>query len=69
MPPLTVAKIGLYQVMQTRRMRKADLARLFDVHTPQIDRLLDLRHSSKLEQVEAALNAVGHRIELAVLAA
>ena len=46
-------------------MRKADLARLLGVHMPQVDRLLDLRHRSKLEQVEAALNAVGYRIELA----
>jgi antitoxin HicB len=50
-------------------MRKADLARLLGVHMPQVDRLLDLRHRPKLEQVEAALNAVGYRIELAVRAA
>lgn len=69
LPPLAVAKLGLYQAMQAKRMRKADLARLLGVHMPQVDRLLDLRHSSKLEQVEAALNAVGYRIELTVLAA
>lgn len=69
LPPLAVAKLGLYQAMQAKHMRKADLARLLDMHMPQIDRLLDLRHSSKLEQVEAALNAVGYRIELAVRAA
>ena len=69
LPPLAVAKIGLYQAMQAKGLRKADLARMLDVHLPQIDRLLDLRHSSKLEQVETALNAVGYRIELAVLAA
>lgn len=69
LPPLAVAKIGLYQAMQAQGLRKADLARLLDVHLPQVDRLLDLRHRSKLEQVESALNAVGYRIELAVLAA
>jgi|SRR5690348_3535518 antitoxin HicB len=69
LPPLAVAKLGLYQAMQAKRMRKADLARLLGVHMPQVDRLLDLRHRSKLEQVEAALNAVGYRIELAVRAA
>jgi antitoxin HicB len=50
-------------------MRKADLARLLGVHMPQVDRLLDLRHRSKLEQADAALNAVGYRIEPAVQAA
>lgn len=69
LPPLAVAKIGLYQAMQARHMRKSDLARLLGMHMPQIDRLLDLRHRSKLEQVETALNAVGYRIELSVLAA
>jgi antitoxin HicB len=69
LPPLAVAKIGLYQAMQAQGQRKTDLARLLGVHLPQVDRLLDLRHRSKLEQVEAALNAVGYRIELAVLAA
>lgn len=69
LPPLAVAKLGLYRAMQARQLRKADLARLLGVHLPQVDRLLDLRHSSKLEQVDAALNAVGYRIELAVRAA
>lgn len=69
LPALAVAKIGLFHAMTRKRMRKADLARLLDVHMPQVDRLLDLRHSSKLEQVEAALAAVGYRIELSVLAA
>ena len=36
------------------------------MHAPQIDRLLDLTHSSKLEQVEAALAAVGYRVNLSV---
>ena len=69
LPPLAVAKIGLYQAVQAQGLRKADLARLLKVHLPQVDRLLDLRHSSKLEQVETALNAVGYRIELSVQAA
>ncbi|MHB1272524.1 MAG: type II toxin-antitoxin system HicB family antitoxin [Rhodanobacter sp.] len=69
LPPLAVAKLGLYRAMQVKGLRKADLARLLDMHLPQVDRLLDLRHRSKLEQVESALNAVGYRIELAVLAA
>lgn len=67
--PLAVAKIGLYRAMQSKGLRKADLARLLDVHLPQVDRLLDLRHRSKLEQVTAALHALGYRIELTVLAA
>lgn len=69
LPPLAVAKLGLYRAMQARHLRKADLARLLGVHLPQVDRLLDLRHRSKLEQVETALNALGCRLEVTVLAA
>lgn len=68
LPALAVAKLGLWEAMQDQGLRKADLARALDVHMPQVDRLLDLRHSSRLEQVEAALEVVGRRIELTVLA-
>jgi antitoxin HicB len=69
LPALAVAKIGLYEAMLAKKLRKADLARLLDVHMPQVDRLLDLRHSTKIDQVEYALNLLGRRIELSVLAA
>ena len=66
LPPLVVAKVGLYQAMLTQGVRKADLARRLNVHLPQVDRLLDLRHKSKLEQVESALRTMGLRIKLTV---
>lgn len=69
LPALSVAKIGLYRAMQAQGLTKTDLARLLGVHRPQVDRLLDLRYNSKLEDVEAALAALGYRIELQVLEA
>lgn len=69
LPPLAVAKIGLYNAMLQHGIRKSELARRLHVHLPQIDRLIDLRHQSKLEQVQAALEAVGYRMEIRVLAA
>lgn len=66
LPPLVVAKIGLYQAMLNQGLRKADLARRLNVHLPQVDRLLDLRHKSKLGQVELALKTMGLRIKLTV---
>lgn len=59
LPPMSAAKAGFYQAMRAKGIRKADLARSLGVHMPQVDRLLDLRHASKLEQIEAALRAVG----------
>lgn len=44
-------------------------ARRLEVPRPSVDRLLDLRHLSKLEQVQGALEAIGYRIELQVMAA
>ncbi|WP_404418799.1 type II toxin-antitoxin system HicB family antitoxin [Marinospirillum sp.] len=69
LPLLTLAKIELWNTLLEQGLRKADLARKLDVHPPQIDRLLDLLHSSKIEQVENALMALGKRFDLEVKAA
>jgi len=39
--------------------RKADLSRAMNVDQKSVDRLLDLNHSSRLEQVESAFEALG----------
>jgi antitoxin HicB len=43
-------------------MRKADLARLLEVHQPQVDRLFDLNHASKMDMLSAAAGALGRRL-------
>jgi len=43
------------------------MARRLNCHLPQVDRLLDLALNSHLDQVEAALRAVGKRIEIAIV--
>jgi antitoxin HicB len=35
---------------------------------PQVDRLFDLRHSSRLDQIEAAALALGRHIEVLIAA-
>jgi antitoxin HicB len=35
-------------------------------HLPQVDRLLDLLHNSRLDQLEAAFRALGKRIGISV---
>lgn len=64
--PLGQAKLGLYEAMRARGVGKAELARRLGCHLAQIDRLLDLTHASKLEQLVRALAAVGKRITLDV---
>jgi len=65
-PVLTEAKLALYSAMRTQRVGKAELARRLNCHLPQIDRLLDLLHSSRLDQLEAAFRALGKRITILV---
>jgi len=62
LPTQTALKAMLYGAMRAQNLRKADLERRLGMHGPQIDRLLNPRHRSRLDQIEAALAAVGKRL-------
>lgn len=62
LPALTAAKVMVYQTMMETGVRKSDLARRLGWHGPQVDRLLDLNHASRLDQIEAALCALGKKL-------
>jgi antitoxin HicB len=62
----TSLKVLLYRAMRERDVRKANLARHLGWKAPQVDRLFDLRHASRLDQLEAAFAALGKRIEVVV---
>jgi len=64
--PLECAKLGVYQAMTEQGLRKTDLARRLGWHLPQVDRLFDLNHASKLGQLEQAAAALGKRIKVRV---
>ena len=61
---LESAKLGVYQAMMEQGIKKSELARRLGWHMPQIDRLFDLRHASKLEQIEVAAHALGKRLSV-----
>ena len=63
---LECAKLGVYQAMTEQGIKKAELARRLGWHMPQVDRLFDLRHASKLDQIEAAAIVLGRQIEVRV---
>ncbi|MFJ4395978.1 type II toxin-antitoxin system HicB family antitoxin [Pseudomonas sp. NPDC089395] len=69
LPALTAAKAALWNTMVAQKVSKTEMARRLGVNRPQVDRLVDLLHRSKIEQVEHALHVLGQRIELAVVAA
>ena len=59
---LGMAKTALYEAMREQGVGRAELARRLRWHLPQVNRVLDLRHASKMEQIEAALAALGLRL-------
>ena len=59
---LGMAKAALYEAMRDQGVGRAELARRLRWHLPQVARTLDLRHASKMEQVETALAALGLRL-------
>jgi antitoxin HicB len=59
---LGMAKSALYDAMREQGVGRAELARRLRWHLPQVSRVLDLRHASRMEQVEAALAALGLRL-------
>lgn len=59
LPLLTLLKLGLYMSMRDKGWRKADLARAMHVNQKSVDRLLDLNHASRLDQLESAFVALG----------
>jgi antitoxin HicB len=66
LPALDTAKIELYRAMRSADVGKAELARRLDWHLPQVDRVLDVHHGSRLDQMEAAFAAVGKRLRVTV---
>jgi antitoxin HicB len=52
--------------MRTAKIGKAELARRLNCHLPQVDRLLDLRHASRLDRLEAAFRALGKQLSVQV---
>ena len=63
---LECAKLGVYRAMTEQGIKKAELARRLGWHLPQVDRLFDLRHASRLDQIEAAARALGRQLEVRV---
>ena len=60
------AKLGVYQAMTEQGIKKSELARRLGWHMPQVDRLFDLHHASRLDQIEAAARVLGRHLEVRV---
>ena len=66
LPALVELKVALHNAMVAADVRKAELGRRLGWHPPQVDRLLELDHASKLDQIEEAFAALGRTISIDV---
>jgi antitoxin HicB len=66
LPIQGAVKVLLYQQMWKDGVRKADLARMMDLHRQEIDRLLDLNHATSLAKIEKAFAVLGKTLDIAV---
>ena len=64
LPTLTSVKVMLYRGMREQGIGKAELARRLGWHLTQVDRVLDVQHRSRLDQLEAALGAIGFQLHV-----
>ena len=59
-------KVMLYQQMHKHGVKKSDLARKMKLHRQEIDRLLDLNHTTSLAKIESAFAALGKSLKIEV---
>jgi antitoxin HicB len=69
LPTMTALKVQLYTTMRQEGVTVAELARRLGWHRNSADRLFDLNHASKLSQIEAAAEALGKTVDVAIEAA
>jgi antitoxin HicB len=63
---LAQLKLALFVEFRKARISRTELARKMGIAKQQIDRLFDLRYSSRVEQLEAAFHAIGKTIAISV---
>jgi antitoxin HicB len=64
LPPSLAAKVLLLNEMLRQRIRPAELARRIGTTKQEVNRLTDLKHSTKIDRIDAALRALGKRLYL-----
>ena len=60
------AKVLLLNEMVLQHVRPADLARKLSIRPQEVTRLMRLRHSTKIDTISSAFNAMGKTLEIVV---
>jgi antitoxin HicB len=66
LPAMQTAKVELYRQFRASGLRKVDLARRLGIPKTVVDRLFDLNHHSRLDQIEAAFAVLGKRLAVQI---
>jgi antitoxin HicB len=65
--PLWLApKLGLYVAMRDQRVSNSELARRLGVHERVVRRMLDPKHATKAEKIQAALAVMGKQLTVEI---
>lgn len=65
--PLSLsAKVMLLNEMLAQKVRPAELARRLETTPQEINRLIDLRHTTKIDRIAQAMSALGREFELGI---
>ncbi len=64
LPALQTAKIDLFRAFLKSGLKKAEFARRIGIPKTHVERLFSLRRHSRLNQIEAALAALGKRLHI-----
>ena len=60
------AKVLLLNEMVTQNIRPAELARRLNTTPQEVNRLTNLRHTTRIDGIAAALQVIGRRLEISV---
>jgi antitoxin HicB len=66
LPPSVAAKVLLLNEMVTQNIRPAELARRLNTTPQEVNRLTNLRHTTRIDSIAAALHAMGRSLEISV---
>lgn len=64
LPALMAMKVSLYMALRESGLSKSELARMLKLDVRQVRRMLDPLVSTRVEELERALAALGKRIEI-----
>ncbi|CAI8154125.1 type II toxin-antitoxin system HicB family antitoxin [Pseudidiomarina mangrovi] len=66
LPPALTAKVMLLNTLAESQVSYAELARRLGKKPQEVQRMIDLRHATKIDTVAAALETLGYQLQLSL---